>query len=247
MNKLGASDLEVDVFKDGRTFYSDTSTVLYADQLSSDGNLFTQSTPATGSAKAGYSLSAKSASADEYIVRNGEIQIKRKGNTRISVSNGGKMVLTGENLGNGNTTAELNIGWPTNGEGDIGHNGFRNKVLRTSLTPIINGTTYIDGDVVQWKPFHVNDIYQNYNICDRPNGNQGACLLEVWLNLNKIESILKLVKGQEEILATKFPPLKGEKGDNGEQGFKGLKGIEGFKGTKGKRGPQGPMEYLEIN
>lgn len=247
MNKPTASDLEVDVFKDGRAFYSDPNTSLFAKQLSSDGVLFTQSTPATGKAEAGYPLSAKSGLANEFIIKNGGIQIKRKGNTRVSVSNSGKMTLTGENLGNGNSTAEIVIGWPTAGEGDSGHNGFRNKVLRTSLTPIINGTTYIYGDVVQWKPFHVNDVYKNYNVCDRPGGRQGACLLDTWLNLNKIESILKLVKAQDDLLASKLPPLKGDKGDKGEQGFKGLKGLEGFKGTKGPRGPQGPMEYLKIN
>jgi type II secretory pathway pseudopilin PulG len=247
MGNLGASDLAVDVFKDGRTFYSEPSTVLYADQLSSDGVLFTNSTPATGSAEAGYSLSAKSSLADEYVIRNGGIDIQRKGNSRVSVSNSGLMVLRGEDLGGGDTTAELNIIWPTTGEGDPGHNGFRNRVLRTSLTPIINGTTHIEGNVVQWKPFHVNDVHKDYNICDRPNGITGACLLEVWLNLNKIEGVLKLVKNQETILASKLPPLKGLKGEIGEQGFNGLKGLDGFKGVKGKRGPRGPMEYFEAN
>lgn len=247
MKKMSATDLEVDVYKDSKTFYSESGTALFAKKISSDGTLFTETKPATGLVKPGVSLSAKSSLAEEYVVKGGGIQIKRNGETRVSISNGGKMTLRGENLGSGNTTAEIVIGWPTAGEGDPGHNGFRNRVLRTSLTPIINGTTTIDGSITQWKPFHVNEAYKNYNICDRPNGNVGACLVEVWLNLNKIESILKLLKKQELLLASKLPPLKGEKGDNGEQGFKGNIGLTGFKGSKGIRGPQGPMEYLKIN
>lgn len=247
MNKLGASDLEVDVYKDGKTFYSDVGSKLAAKQLSSDGVLFTNSTPATGTALNGYDISAENGLATETIKQyNGGIYIRRQNNDRVTVSNG-QMKVVGENLGSGNTTAELVLTWPTSDESAPGLNGFRNLVFRNSLTPIINGTTRVFGSVIQWKPFHVNDIYKGYSICDRPNGVQGACLMTAWFNLNQIENIMQNVQIEYEKLSSKLPPLKGEKGDKGEQGFKGEQGLQGFKGAKGVSGPQGPMEYLIVN
>lgn len=247
MNKLGASDLEVDVYKDGKTFYSDVDSKLAAKQLSSDGVLFTNSTPATGTAVNGYDISAENGLATETIKQyNGGLYIRRQNNNRVTVSNG-QMKVVGENLGSGNTTAELVLVWPTSDEGHPGLNGFRNKVFRSSLTPIINGTTRVFGSVVQWKPFHVNDIYKGYSICDRPNGVQGACLMTAWFNLNQIQNVMQNVQIEYDKLTAKLPPLKGGKGDKGEQGFKGEKGLQGFKGAKGVSGPQGPMEYLIVN
>ncbi len=247
MNKPTASDLEVDVYKDGKTFYSDINSKLSAKQLSSDGVLFTQSTPATGTTISGYDIAAENGLVTETIKQyNGGIYVKRKNNNRVTVTNG-QMKVVGENLGSGNTTAELVLTWPTSDEGHPGFNGFRNKVFRSSLTPIINGTTRVFGSVVQWKPFHVNSVYKGYSICDRPNGVQGACLMTTWFNLNQTQSVMNNVQSEYDKLSAKLPPLKGEKGSKGEQGFKGEKGLQGYKGAKGKTGPQGPMEYLIVN
>lgn len=244
MNKSGANDLEVDIYKDSMSFYSDAGSKLKVNQLSSDGAKFTEYPMASGTAKEGYSVSAEAAQFTESINQtDGGIYVKRKGSNRVTVING-VMTITGENLGNGNTTGELLISWPNSDEANISENGLRNKVFRNSLTTIINGTTKVQGDITQWKPFHVNGVYTGTNVCDRPNGVQGACLMTVWRNLNDIQTLLQSTKREYEKIIKKLPPIKGGQGEKGEQGLKGDKGLDGYKGEKGIRGPQGPMEYL---
>lgn len=249
MGKPSASALDVAIYKDGKTFYSDPASYMKATKIASAGNLFTVGTPPSTTDESSASIYADAGFADDQtIIKNGKLEVYHNTSSlpRVSVSNG-VMTIRGKNLGNGNTTADFMLGWPSAVEAGIYENGFRNKVLRNSLVTVVKGETRIYGNLMQWKPLHVNSIYQGNNVCDKPGGVVSTCLSDGWNNLNKIQNILKNVKSEYDKVQAKFPIKVGDKGDKGEQGFKGIKGESGDTGPIGERGPRGPMEYLKVN
>lgn len=250
MAKPTATDLQVDLYKDEKTFYSNPASRLKAGKLGSDGVLFTNDTPATTSMTSGYSIDAKAifSKNSTTLDNNGSpiVKVMRNGVDKVVVQNG-YMTINGDNLGGGHTTADFMVGWPGSTEGNISENGFRNKVFRNSLVSIVNGPTRFYGNLTQWKPLHMNSKYQGYDVCDRPNGVATHCLITGWNNLNSTQTILQRVQAEYEKLQSKLPPQKGNDGDKGEQGFKGSKGLSGLKGDTGLRGPAGPMQYLKVN
>jgi type II secretory pathway pseudopilin PulG len=249
MAKPAATDLEVALYRDEKTFYSNTGSKLKAGKLGSDGVRFTGSTPATSTMPSGYSIDAESIFSRSTTTLKGSnpiVRVQRQGADKFVVQNG-VMTINGDNLGDGNTTADLLITWPGAVEGAYPESGFRNKLYRNSIPSIINGTARFFGDVTQWKPLHMNSKYQGYDVCDRPNGVATACLSTAWYDLNSTQTILQRVQAEYDKLAAKLPPQKGDKGDTGEQGFKGDTGPDGLKGATGVRGPAGPMQYLKVN
>jgi type II secretory pathway pseudopilin PulG len=247
MKNPAATDLDVAIYKDAKTFYSDPESILKAKRISSDGVPFTSSTPPNPTDFTGASIYADAGFADSKTVIRGKMQVSYNGSPRVTVDNNGLMTIRGKNLGNGNTTADFMLGWPATAEGSIWENGFRNKVFRSSLVTIVKGETRIYGNVWQWKPLHVKASYQAYDVCDRPGGVVTTCLTWGWNELNTIQVILQNVQAQFDKVESKFPIKIGDKGDNGEQGFKGEKGQDGDTGPIGERGPRGPMEYLKVN
>jgi type II secretory pathway pseudopilin PulG len=246
MKNPNASALDIAIYKDAKTFYSDSVTTLKASKLASDGVRFTEGTvPTTTEPDASISADAGFADGTTYI--RGPMGVYYQGSPRVTVGQDGKMVIVGKNLGNGNTTADFMLGWPATAEASIWENGFRNKVFRSSLVTIVKGTTKIYGNVTQWKPLHVNAVYKGRDVCDRPGGTVTTCLTWGWNELNTMQSILQNVQAQYDKVQAKFPIKIGDKGDVGEQGFKGEKGQDGDTGAIGVRGPQGPMEYLKVN
>jgi len=248
MNKPTATGLDIAIYKDAKTFYSNPNASLKAKQIASDGVLFTNNTPPTSTNNSAAGIYAENGYSDEKsIIRNNGIQVSYFGSPRVTVTKDGLMTIRGKNLGGGNTTADFMLGWPAPAEGSIWENGFRNKVLRSSLVTIVKGETRIYGNLLQWKPLHVNSTYQGYDICDRPGGAVLTCLTWGWNELNTMQAILQNVQAEYDKVQAKFPIKIGDKGDNGEQGFKGEKGREGDIGPVGERGPRGPMEYLKVN
>lgn len=248
MNNPAASQLDIAIYKDAKTFYSNPNSLLKVKQIASDGVLFTNSTPPTATNNSASGIYAENGYSDEKtIIRNNGIQVSYFGSPRVTVTNNGQMIIRGKNLGNGNTTADFMLGWPAPAEGSISENGFRNRVLRSSLVTIVKGETKIYGNLLQWKPLHVNSIYQGYDVCDRPGGSVTTCLTWGWNELNTMQAILQNVQSEYDKVQAKFPIKIGDKGDNGEQGFKGAQGREGDIGPVGERGPRGPMEYLKVN
>lgn len=248
MGKPTASALELAIYKDSKTFYSDKGSSLTASSLTSDGALFTSDAKATTTPKVDpSSVFAESGYSDEPTTVNGAIVVRNNGVNRVVVDTTGTMAIYGKNTGGNNTSADFMLAWPASAEGSLWENGFRNKVFRSSLVSIINGTTVFYGDVVQWKPLHMNSKYSGTDVCDRPNGFATDCLVTGWNQLNQTESILQRVQAQYDLLQKKFPIKQGDDGDKGEQGFKGAKGQTGDVGAIGVRGPQGPMAYLIVN
>lgn len=248
MNNPAANALDMAIYKDAKTFYSNPNSSLKAKQIASDGVLFTNSTPPTSTNNSTAGIYAENGYSDEKsIIRNNGIQVSYFGSPRVTVTKDGLMTIRGKNLGGGNTTADFMLGWPAPAEGSIWENGFRNKVLRSSLVTIVKGETRIYGNLLQWKPLHVNSTYQGSNVCDRPGGTVTTCLTWGWNELNTMQSILQNVQAEYDKVQSKFPIKIGDKGDNGEQGFKGDKGRDGDIGPVGERGPRGPMEYLKVN
>lgn len=248
MNNPAATALDMAIYKDAKTFYSNPNSSLKAKQIASDGVLFTNSTPPTSTNNSTAGIYAENGYSDEKsIIRNNGIQVSYFGSPRVTVTKDGLMTIRGKNLGSGNTTADFMLGWPAPAEGSIWENGFRNKVLRSSLVTIVKGETRIYGNLLQWKPLHVNSTYQGSNVCDRPGGTVTTCLTWGWNELNTMQSILQNVQAEYDKVQSKFPIKIGDKGDNGEQGFKGEKGRDGDMGPVGERGPRGPMEYLKVN
>lgn len=248
MNNPSATALDMAIYKDAKTFYSNPNSSLKAKQIASDGVLFTNSTPPTSTNNSTAGIYAENGYSDEKsIIRNNGIQVSYFGSPRVTVTKDGLMTIRGKNLGSGNTTADFMLGWPAPAEGSIWENGFRNKVLRSSLVTIVKGETRIYGNLLQWKPLHVNSTYQGSNVCDRPGGTVTTCLTWGWNELNTMQSILQNVQAEYDKVQSKFPIKIGDKGDNGEQGFKGEKGRDGDMGPVGERGPRGPMEYLKVN
>lgn len=249
MNDPAASALDIAIYKDAKTFYSDPNTSLVAPKIASAGAVFTSTTPPSTTDESTSSIYADAGFADEATIVKGKMEVYNSASSipRVSVSNAGLMTIRGKNLGNGNTTADFMLGWPAPAEGAWQENGFRNKVLRSSLVTIVKGQTRFYGDVIQWKPLHVNSTYQAYDVCNRPSGTVGDCLVTGWNNLNTIQGILQNVQAEYDKIQTKFPVKIGDKGDVGEQGFKGTKGETGDTGAIGERGPRGPMEYLKVN
>lgn len=244
-----ATDLDVALYRDEKTLYSDIGSTLKASKLGSDGIKFTSDTPATTTIPSNYSISAESIFSQSTTTLSGSspiVKVQRQGADKFTVQNG-LMTINGDNLGDGNTTADLLITWPGSVEAAYPESGFRNKLYRNSIPSIVNGTARFFGDVTQWKPLHMNSKYQGYDVCDRPNGIATACLSTAWYDLNSTQSILQKVQAEYNKLAAKLPPQKGDKGDTGEQGFKGTTGTDGLKGATGVRGPAGPMQYLKVN
>jgi len=249
MNNNAASPLDIAIYRDAKTFYSDPSSSIKASKIASDGAVFTSTTPPSTVDASSASIYADAGFADEQTIIKGKLEVYHNTSSlpRVSVSNNGTMTIRGKNLGNGNTTADFMLGWPATAEGSIWENGFRNRVLRSSLVTIVKGETRIYGNLLQWKPLHVNSIYQDNNVCDRPGGVVLTCLTDGWNQLNTMQAILKNVKAEYDKVQAKFPIKIGDKGDKGEQGFKGDKGQDGDTGPIGERGPRGPMEYLKVN
>lgn len=247
MNNPNASALDIAIYKDSKTFYSDKNSSLSASKLASAGLLFTDTSAPSKIDESSSSIYADAGFADEKAVIKGKLEVQYKGIPRVIVSNDGRMTIYGKNISGNNTTADFMVGWPAPAEGSIWENGFRNKVLRSSLTTIVKGNAKFYGNVIQWKPLHVNSIYQAYDVCDRPGGVTLDCLTTGWNDLNRIQGILQNVKAQYNKLQSKFPIKVGDKGDVGEQGFKGSKGQDGDLGAIGERGPRGPMQYLKVN
>lgn len=248
MNNPAANALDIAIYKDAKTFYSDPDSLLKAKQIASDGVLFTNSTPPTSSNNSTARIYAENGYSDEKtIIRDNGMQVSYFGSPRVTVSKDGQMTIRGKNLGGGNTTADFMLGWPAPAEGSIWENGFRNKVFRSSLVTIVKGETRIYGNLLQWKPLHVNSTYQGYDVCDRPGGTVTTCLTWGWNELNTMQTILQNVQSEYDKVQSKFPIKIGDKGDNGEQGFKGEQGRGGDIGPVGERGPRGPMEYLKVN
>jgi competence protein ComGC len=247
MNNQSASPLDIAIYKDSKTFYSDSGSSLVASKLASAGEKFTSTTPPSQVDENSSSIYAEAGFADEQTVVKGKMEVQYQGSPRVTVTNDGKMTILGKSLGNGNTTADFMLGWPAAAEGSIWENGFRNKVFRSSLVTIVKGAARFYGDVIQWKPLHVNSVYQGNDVCDRPGGVATVCLSSGWRDLNTMQSILQKVKAEYNKLESKFPIKIGDKGDVGEQGFKGTKGQDGDVGSVGVRGPQGPMQYLKVN
>jgi type II secretory pathway pseudopilin PulG len=255
MNVIKPPPFDMAIYRDGKTFYSDVGSDFFkAQKLFSEGILFTYSTPPTPitstQATNNAYIDADSGFADEQTIIKGSMAVYSKAdptNPRVSISHSGVMTIRGKNLGGGNTTADFMLGWPATAEGSIWENGFRNKVFRSSLVTIVKGVTKIYGNVVQWKPLHMNNIYQAYDVCDRPGGTTTTCLTWGWNELNTMQAILQNVQAQYDKIQAKFPIKIGDKGDIGEQGFKGAKGQTGDNGPIGERGPRGPMEYLKVN
>lgn len=247
MNNPAASALDIAIYKDSKTFYSDIGSSLSASKLASAGLLFTDTSAPSKTDESTSSIYADAGFADEQAIIKGKLEVQYKGTPRVIVSNDGRMTIYGKNISGNNTTADFMVGWPAPAEGSIWENGFRNKVLRSSLTTIVKGTAKFYGNVIQWKPLHVNSIYQGYDVCDRPGGVQQDCLTTGWNELNRIQGILQNVKSEYNKIQSKFPIKVGDKGDVGEQGFKGNKGQDGDLGAIGERGPRGPMQYLKVN
>lgn len=246
MKNPNASALDIAIYKDAKTFYSDPVATLKASQLASDGVLFTEGTAPTTSIPA-QTISADAGFADETTYIRGPMEVSYQGTPRVQISNDGKMTIYGKHLGNGNTTADFMLGWPATAEGSIWENGFRNKVFRSSLVTIVKGTTKIFGNVTQWKPLHVKAVWTGRDVCDRPGGTVTTCLTWGWNELNTMQAILQNVQAEYDKIKAKFPIKIGDKGDVGEQGFKGEKGQDGDSGPIGEKGPRGPMEYLKVN
>jgi len=247
MNKTNASALDIAIYKDSKTFYSNPASSLVASKLASAGEMFTSSTPPSQTDENSSSIYADAGFADEQAVVRGKVEVQYQGSPRVIVSNNGQMTIYGKNLGNGNTTADFMLGWPAPAEGSIWENGFRNRTLRSSLVTIVKGDAKFFGNVIQWKPLHVNSIYQGNDVCDRPGGVATTCLTSGWNELNTMQNILQNVKAEYDKVQSKFPIKVGDKGDVGEQGFKGAKGQDGDIGAIGVRGPRGPMQYLKVN
>jgi hypothetical protein len=248
MKNPNASALDLAIYKDAKTFYSDPNSSMKATQLISEGLVFTNDNPPSPGAGNTSGIYAENGFADaKTVIRNAGMQVSYFGSPRVTVSKDGLMTIRGKNLGSGNTTADFMLGWPAPAEGSIWENGFRNKVFRSSLVTIVKGETRIYGNLLQWKPLHVNSIYQGNDVCDRPGGSLTTCLTWGWNELNTMQAILQNVQAQYDQVQSKFPIKVGDKGDNGEQGFKGQKGKDGDIGPIGDRGPRGPMEYLKVN
>ena len=249
MQNPTASALDMAIYKDAKTFYSDPNATLKASKIASSGAVFTSGTPPSTVDENAASIYADAGFSDEQTVVKGKLEVYHNTSTlpRVSVSNAGVMTIRGKNLGNGHTTADFMLGWPATAEGSIWENGFRNKVFRSSLVTIVKGETRIYGNLWQWKPLHMNSIYQGWDICDRPGGTVTNCLTWGWNELNTTQAILQKVKAQYDAIQAKFPIKIGDKGDVGEKGFKGEKGQDGDTGPIGNRGPRGPMEYLKVN
>lgn len=243
-----ASALDVAIYKDAKTFYSDPNATLTASKLASASEFFTSETPPSAVDESDASIYADARYSDEQTVVKGKIEVYHNTSAlpRVSVSNDGVMTIRGKHLGNGHTTADFMVGWPAPAEGAIGENGFRNKVFRNSLVTIVKGETRFYGNVWQWKPLHMNSTWTESNVCDRPGGIVTTCLTWGWNDLNTIQSILQNVKAQYDLVQSKFPIKIGDKGDIGEKGFKGEKGQDGDSGPIGNKGPRGPMEYLKV-
>lgn len=249
MKNPNASALDIAIYKDGKTFYSDNAATLKASKIASSGAVFTSGTAPSTIDESASTIYADAGFADQQTVIKGKLEVYHSSSSlpRVSVSNTGVMTIRGKSLGGGNTTADFMLGWPATAEGSIWENGFRNKVFRSSLVTIVKGATKIYGNVIQWKPLHMNSIYQGSDVCDRPGGVVSTCLTWGWNELNTTQAILQNVKAQYDLIQSKFPIKIGDKGDQGEKGFKGEKGQDGDTGPIGDRGPRGPMEYLKVN
>lgn len=248
MKNPTATALDIAIYKDAKTFYSEPNASMKATQLVSEGLVFTNDNAPSASAGDTSGIYAENGFSDaKTVIRNAGMQVSYFGSPRVTVTKDGLMTIRGKNLGGGNTTADFMLGWPAPAEGSIWENGFRNKVFRSSLVTIVKGETRIYGNLLQWKPLHVNSIYQGSSVCDRPGGYLTTCLTNGWNELNTMQTILQNVQAQYDQVQSKFPIKVGDKGDNGEQGFKGQKGKDGDIGPIGERGPRGPMEYLKVN
>ena len=120
MNNPAANALDMAIYKDAKTFYSNPNSSLKAKQIASDGVLFTNSTPPTSTNNSTAGIYAENGYSDEKsIIRNNGIQVSYFGSPRVTVTKDGLMTIRGKNLGGGNTTADFMLGWPAPAEGSI--------------------------------------------------------------------------------------------------------------------------------
>lgn len=239
------TDMDVAIYKDSHNFFSDPNSILKVNKLTSQGNTFTLPAVATAGTNPSYSVKSDNILATQETTLKGSVSIGRHGVPAITISNSGRMVITGFSVprveGGTASTADLAFAWPTSTEDNPGHNGFRPDAWRSSFVPIVLGQAVIIGNVIQDKPFHMNERYKGTNIKDH----SGLSMVGMWNNLNSIQSYLQGIESQYQQVFAKLPPKRGDQGDSGEQGFNGAKGKSGLKGIKGVRGPDGPMAYLK--
>lgn len=247
MGNPSASDIQVDIYKDSHTFYSDASSLLKAKNLISEGDYFNTNNSVGNFNKSvdpNYGLQATNILAKSQIaIKNGGIYIQRNGQNRVVISNSGVVTLTGDYTGSRNSSADVIFSGAGSDQDNPYTEGFRNSRYWSYRVPIVNGVTRVYGDIYQQKPFHVNGIYTAPNI----RNSDGKTLNYIWYTLNSIQGYLQSIETQYQQALNKLPPQKGQKGDTGEKGFKGPKGETGFKGEIGVQGPRGPMEYLKVN
>lgn len=252
MGNAAATNLDVDIYKDSHTFYSDPNSTLIVKNLISEGDLFTASESVGNYTKAvntNYGLQATNLLAPERITINATtanpLIIQNQSGTptvAASISNTGVVSLFGVKSG-ANSTAEV-IFTGLSGDLDSVHpEGLRTYRFYSHRTQIIRGTTRVTGNVVQYKPFHVNGIYYGNDIADY----NGLSLKQIWNMLNTTQSNLQRIETVYQQVLKKLPPQRGAKGENGEKGFRGNKGEVGFVGTNGVQGPRGPMQYYKTN
>lgn len=251
MGNSAATPLDIAIYRDSHTFYSDPNSTLVVKNLISEGDLFNTTGSVgnyTKTVNTNYGVQATNLLAPERIIVNATtatplvIQNAGYGYPAATISNTGVVSLFGVRSG-ANSTAEL-IFTGLSGDQDSQHpEGLRTYRFYSHRTQIIRGTTRVYGKVVQYKPFHVNGIYYGNNIADY----NGLSLKQIWNMLNTTQGNLQKIETVYQQVLKKLPPQRGGKGETGEKGFRGNKGEVGFVGSNGVQGPRGPMQYYKTN
>lgn len=254
MGNAAATGLDIAIYRDAHTFYSDPNSTLVVKNLISEGDLFNTTGTVGNYTKAvntNYGVQATNLLAPERITINATtatpLIIKNQpvnGQPPIaaSISNTGVVSLYGVTSG-ANSTAEVIFNGLSGDQDSLHPEGLRTFRFYSHRTQIITGTTRVYGNVVQYKPFHVNGIYYGNDIADY----NGLSLKQIWNMLNATQSNLQKIDVVYQQVLKKLPPQRGAKGETGEKGFRGSKGDVGFVGSNGVQGPRGPMQYYKTN
>lgn len=251
MGNAAATPLNIAIYRDSHTFYSDPNSTVLVKNLISEGDLFNTTGTVGNYTKAvntNYGVQATNLLAPERITINATtatplvIQNAGYGYPAATISNTGLVSLYGVRSG-ANSTAEVHFNGLSGDQDSLHGEGLRNWRFYSHRTQIITGTTRVYGNVVQYKPFHVNGIYYGNDIADY----NGLSLKQIWNMLNATQSNLQKIDVVYQQVLKKLPPQRGSKGETGEKGFRGNKGDVGFVGSNGVQGPRGPMQYYKTN
>lgn len=251
MGNAAATPLDVAIYRDSHTFYSDPNSTVLVKNLISEGDLFNTTGSVGNYTKAvntNYGVQATNLLAPERVTINATtatplvIQNAGYGYPAATISNTGLVSLYGVRSG-ANTTAEVIFNGLSGDQDSLHPEGLRTFRFYSHRTQIITGTTRVYGNVVQYKPFHVNGIYYGNDIADY----NGLSLKQIWNMLNATQSNLQKIDVVYQQVLKKLPPQRGSKGETGEKGFRGNKGDVGFVGSNGVQGPRGPMQYYKTN